>query len=121
MEEESFHQKLKRLIHEYILLTYKHTAKYPSEEKFGLTSQDRRAAVSIMLNYVEGYARMKSGVMVHQFETAYGSLKESIYCRFLAKELAHITVEEYEKALALKEKIGGMLYGTIDGIKNKSK
>jgi four helix bundle protein len=119
MKEETFHEKLKRLIHEYIMLSYKHTKKYPSGEKFGLTSQDRRAAVSIMLNYVEGYARMKTGVMVYQFETSYGSLKESIYCRFLAKELKYITTTDYLEALALKEKIGGMLCGTIEGIKKR--
>ena len=46
-----------------------------------------------MLNYIEGFARMKLEVMVYQFEIAFGSLKESIYCRFLAKELNYIFEE----------------------------
>lgn len=121
MGKKSFHDVLKEKTHNYVLLTYKHTKKYPGDEKYGLTSQDRRAAVSVMLNYVEGFARMKFGPMTNQFEIAFASLKESIYCRFLAKELKYITVEEYAEALVLKNKIGGMLYGTIEGIKKKMK
>ncbi|MFZ2190176.1 MAG: four helix bundle protein [Candidatus Magasanikiibacteriota bacterium] len=121
MKEGNFHDELKRFIHEYVLLSYIHTKKYPVDERYGLTSQDRRASVSVMLNYVEGFARMKFGVMVNQFEIAYASLKESIYCRFLSKELNYISEEEYKQALILKEKIGKMLYGTIQGIKNKNR
>lgn len=121
MKEDNFHDKLKGLIHEYVLLSYKSTKRYPLDEKFGLTSQDRRASVSVMLNYVEGFARMKFGVMVNMFEISFASLKESIYCRFLAKELNYITVEEYRQALILKERIGAMLYKTIEGIKNKNR
>jgi len=119
MEEESFHDKLKRLIHEYVLLTYRQIKQYPNDERYGLTSQDKRAAVSVMLNYVEGFARMKLGVMANQFEISYASLKESIYCRFLAKELGYISVQDYKEALVLKEKISPMLYGTIQGINKR--
>lgn len=120
MEELKFHGRLKKLIHEYILLTYKQTNKYPSEEKFGLISQDRRASVSIMLNYIEGYARMKPLIVINFFETSYASLKESIYCKYLGTELGYIDKVEYHQALALKEEIGAMLYKTIEGLKNKN-
>lgn len=78
-----------------------------------------RGAVSVMLNYVEGYARMKVGVTINQQEISYASIKESIYCRFLAKELEYITEEEYGRALVLKDEIGAMLYTNIKGIKDK--
>lgn len=116
-----FHLRLKKLIHEYILLTYKSTQKYIVDEKFSLTSQDRRAAVSIMLNYVEGYARIKRLVMLNFYEISFGSLKESIYCRYLAKELKYIGNSEYNQALDLKDEIGAMLYKTIEGLRNKIK
>lgn len=115
---EQFHDKLKRIIHEYVLLSYQSTKKYPSDERFGLMSQDRRASVSVMLNYIEGYARMKSGVMIQLFEISYGPLKESIYVRYLAKELGYISPDEYQRAFSLKEEIGAMLYSTIDRLKN---
>jgi len=120
MKEGSFHETLKKYIHEYILLTYAHSKQYPKDEVYGLTSQDRRAAVSIMLNYVEGFARMKTGITTNQYETSFASLKESIYCRYLASQLNYITHEEYIAAFALKERIAPMLYKTIQGIKQKN-
>lgn len=115
----TFHEKLKMLIHEYIMLTYVHSKEYPNDERFGLTSQDRRSSVSIMLNYVEGYARMRIAVKQNMYETSFGSLKESIYCRFLARELGYISDEDYTSAHELKEQIAPMLYASIQGIKNK--
>jgi four helix bundle protein len=121
MSDMNFHSKLKGLIHKYILLTYKLSKKYPSDERFGLTSQDRRSAVSVMLNNVEGYARMRPAVQLNFCETAFASLKESIYCRYLAKELGYISQEEYDEAFALKEKIAPMLYKTMEGLRRKRK
>lgn len=116
---DQFHKRLKSLIHSYILLTYTSTKKYPDDERYGLISQDRRAAVSVMLNYVEGYARMKPLVTLNFYETAYGSLKESIYVRFLATELGYISQDEYRKALLFKDEIAAMLYSTIEGMRKK--
>lgn len=62
---------------------------------------------------------MRSKVMISQAEIAFASLKESIYARFLAKELKYITVEEYRQAFKLKEEIAPMLYKTIKGAKQK--
>lgn len=116
-----YHNKLKELIHEYILLTYKLTNKYPKDERFGLISQDRRAAVSVMLNYIEGYARMKVLVTLNFQETAYASLKESIYCRYLAKCLGFINEIEYKQSFKLEDEIGAMLYKTLEGLRKKGK
>ena len=92
---------------------------YPHDERFGFISQDRRAALSVMLNYVEGYARIKQKVMINFFEISFGSLKESIYCRFLAMNLEYISESDYKKAHILKEEIAPMLYSTIGQMKNK--
>lgn len=121
MQEGKFHDRLKLLIHKYVLLTYQLTKKYPGSERFGLISQDQRSAVSVMLNYVEGYGRMKEKVTLNFFEMSYGSLKESIYIKFLAKDLEYIAEEDYKKSLKLKDEIGAMLYKTIQGIKEKNK
>ena len=55
----SFHNELKKNIHEYIKLVYKLTKNFPAEELYGVVSQLRRASMSVMLNYVEGYARRR--------------------------------------------------------------
>jgi four helix bundle protein len=119
MGEKNFHDQLKEYIHEYILLTYASTKKYPKDEQYGLTSQDRRAAVSVMLNYIEGYAGGTWNMTAHQYEIGFASLKESIYARYLAKELGYISEEMYKEALVLKEKIAPMLYTTIRGIRQR--
>lgn len=119
MEEHSFHDRLKILIHEYVLLSYKLSAKYPADERFGLVSQDRRASVSVMLNYVEGYARMRDAVKLNFYETSFGSLKESIYVKFLAKNLKYITEDDYQKVKFLENEISAMLFSTNEGIRKK--
>jgi len=72
-----------------------------------------------MLNYIEGYGRMKSGSKQQFYETSFASLKESIYCRYLASIQKYIPTEEYEKARELKDEIGAMLFATIRGIQRK--
>lgn len=59
-----------------VKLIYQATAKFPSDEKFGLISQMRRAAVSIPSNIAEGQARRTTGDYVRFVSTAEGSLAE---------------------------------------------
>lgn len=113
----SFHERLKELINEYILLGYKISKKFPKEELYGMTSQCRRALLSVMLNYVEGYARTRKKVMLNFYETAYGSLQESIYVFYLAVRLNYIKVEEYNQLFEFKEEISKMLWSTLEGLR----
>lgn len=87
---EGFHNDLKKVIDEYIFSGYKITNKFPRSEIYGMTSQCRRALLSIMLNYVEGYGRTKKKVMLNFYEISFGSLKESIYVFYLAFRLEFI-------------------------------
>jgi four helix bundle protein len=59
-----------------VKLTYELTAKFPSEEKFGLISQMRRASVSIPSNIAEGQARRTTGDYIRFVSNAEGSLAE---------------------------------------------
>ena len=63
----------------YVHLVYKVTKDFPKEERIGVISQFRRSSLSVILNYIEGYARRRPAVQLNFFETAYGSLKESAY------------------------------------------
>jgi len=112
----SFHDDLKKYIHEYIKFVYEITKKFPREELYGITSQFKRAVMSIMLNYIEGYARKnktKSKIYKNFLETAFGSLKESKYLLFFSYDIKYISKKEYEHGLALSDKIGAMLWGVI--------
>lgn len=63
----------------YAHSVYELTKQLPKDELFGLTSQLRRAALSVPLNIIEGYARQSTKVQVQFLHVSYGSLKESQY------------------------------------------
>ncbi|MCF7846364.1 MAG: four helix bundle protein [Candidatus Peribacteraceae bacterium] len=75
--ELRFHEKLKQKMDEYVHFIYAVTRKFPREETYGVTSQIRRSSLSVILNYIEGYARMRDKVHKNFLEISYGSLKES--------------------------------------------
>ena len=90
------HLKLRafELADELAVLTYRVTRVFPKEEIFGLTSQMRRAAISVPSNIVEGCAR-ESQSEYHRFlEIAFGSLRELHYQFGLATRLGYIKEPE---------------------------
>lgn len=115
MRETKFHEDLKKKADEYAHLVYKLTKQFPAEEKFGIISQIRRAALSVILNYIEGYARSKERDKVYKnfIEVAYGSLKESKYLLHFSLIEGFISREEYSTAVKLAEDIGAMLWGIL--------
>lgn len=103
-------------MHQYVKLIYKLAKNFPQDELYGVTSQIRRSAISIILNYIEGFARRKSDnckVYRNFLEISYGSLKESKYLLFFSYEEKYIIEEEYKSALLLADKIGKMLWSLI--------
>ena len=75
MEQENrFHDKLKIKMDEFAHFVYKITKKFPKDELYGMTSQLRRASLSVILNYIEGYARIRNKVYLNFLETSYASL-----------------------------------------------
>lgn len=100
------HTKLRafELADELVVMIYRLTRVFPKEEIYGLTSQIRRAAVSVPSNIVEGCAR-SSKVEYHRFlELAFGSLRELSYQYGLSIRLGYIS-EGDNAIIACKLKI----------------
>jgi four helix bundle protein len=112
----SFHETLRQKMDEYVHLIYAISRKFPREEIYGVTSQLRRSALSVILNYIEGYARMRSKVHKNFLEIAYGSLKESKYLLDFSLKEKYLIESDYQKAVRLADEIGAMLWTTMQKI-----
>ncbi len=102
--------------HKLVLEVYKLTLKLPSEEKFGLVSQMRRAAVSVPANIAEGFKRMGQQEKARFYNIAAASLEELRYyfilCRDLNFKLEYLQLEKQS------DHIGRMFYGLIRSVKD---
>ena len=105
-------------MHEYVRNTYKITQKFPREELYSSVSQIRRAALSVVLNYIEGYCRRRKLVQLNMYEISYGSLGESRYVYHLAFDLGWISREELDIAVTLAEEIGAMLWSELESVES---
>lgn len=96
--------------HELVLLIYKLTNKFPSDEKFGLSNQMRRAAVSVASNIAEGFKRNHIKVSLNFYNIASGSIEEIKYQLLLSKDLNYIELNQYNDMLSLSEEVSKMLH-----------
>jgi len=115
-----FQKKLKSKMNVYVHAVYKLKKYFPKEELYGSVSQLRRSALSVILNYVEGFTRQRKKVQLIFFETSYGSLHESIYLIEFALEERWIKQEYYDYCFKLADEIGAMLWTEIKSVKIKS-
>lgn len=98
---------------------YQITQKFPSDEKFGLVSQMRRAAVPVPSNIAEGQARRTTGDYIHFVSNAEGSLAELETQLIIAIELNFCPKNEAENSFALMLEIRKMLNALRRTLMNK--
>src|SRR5579872_3663713 len=79
--------------HQFVLAVYRLTELFPDREKFGLSHQMRRAAVSIPANIAEGFGKRSQAEKARFLNIAEGSLEESRYYLILAQELGYGSTE----------------------------
>ncbi len=112
-QNKTFHNELKIKMDKYVHLVYKLSRNFPREEMYGSTSQIRRSSLSVILNYIEGYARNNGKVHKNFLEISYGSLKESKYLLYFSLIEKYISETDYKEAVKLADEIGAMLWSTI--------
>jgi four helix bundle protein len=92
--------------HRAVLAVYRVTGAFPREELYGLTSQLRRAMVSVPANIAEGFSRRGKADKVRFYNIAEGSLEESRYYLILARDLGFADTEHL---MANLDEVGKML------------
>lgn len=100
---------------------YRVSAAFPDQEKYGLTSQIRRAAVSVPSNIAEGYGRRRTGHYVHHLDIANGSLKEVETQLIIAGRLNFIEKEQAQTAWSLLQETGKMLTSLTRSLNDKKR
>ena len=97
--------------HGLVLEVYKASRGFPNSEKYGLTNQLRRAAVSVPTNIAEGYKRRSRRDFAHFLNVAESSLEETKYLLLLAADLGYLERSSYERISAMTDEVGRMLCG----------
>lgn len=104
--------------HRLVLGIYTLTEQFPSDEKYGIISQLRRAALSIPTNIAEGCGRSTERELVRFMDIASGSASEVDYLLYLAMELKYIDQDRYEAAGGELIEIRKMISGYVKTIRN---
>ena len=96
---------------EFVVTVYRMTDMFPKEERFGLTSQIRRAAVSVPANIAEGAGRRSDKEFSYFLSNAQGSASELATELLIAKKLGYLSDVDYDGGLKELDNIGRMIFG----------
>jgi len=102
-----------------VVICYRITSAFPKDELFGLTSQLKRAAVSVPANIAEGHGRATRGEYIHFLGIAQGSLRETETHLLIAERLKFTDPEQLQIARLQIEQVSKMLSSLISKLRNK--
>jgi four helix bundle protein len=95
--------------HRLALSVYEITEAFPASERYGLTAQIRRSAVSVPSNIAEGCGRGGWPELINFCQIAFGSLSELEYQLILAKDLRYVSEVQYQQEAGLLAEVKRML------------
>lgn len=104
---------------DWVETVYRCSTSWPSDERFGLISQVRRAAVSVAANIAEGAGRKGTGEFIQFIGIARGSLAEVETHLLIAARLGYLTAEQLKPLLADMERIARMLSALTTRLKQR--
>jgi len=103
--------------HENALMIYGQTKGFPKEEQFGITSQLRRASVSIPTNIAEGCGKSTKKDFANYLQTSFGSTQEVEYLLLLCFELGYLNKIQYDKLNSITNEVKAMLISLIKKVR----
>ena len=106
--------------HAFVIQVYCVTRFFPEDEKFGLTSQFRRAAVSIEANIAEGYKKMRKADKLRFLNISQGSLEECRDYIILSKDLGYLSSTDFQRLHNMIEESSKFLNMYCKGIINNN-
>lgn len=108
--------------HKLVLMIYKMTKSWPREEMFGLTSQIRRAAVSISSNIAEGFSRNSFKDKCNFYFISVGSLTELQNQSLIARDISYLNLNDFnlleQQSTQVSKLINGLIKKTKEFIRN---
>ena len=97
-------------------LIYSSSKSFPRDEIYGLTSQVRRAAVSIPSNIAEGQGRRTTADFLRHLSISYGSLREVETQTLIAERLQYLTTQRTQEILKMAGEVGRLLNGLTSSL-----
>lgn len=104
--------------HQLALCIYKESKTYPRDEIFGITSQTRRAVVSIAANIAEGCGRQSNNDLARYLNISLGSANETEYLLLLSRDLGYLKIEQSEQYIDQINEIKAMLIKLIERVRS---
>jgi len=106
---------------ELIREIYRSTEGFPASERFGLTAQLRRAAVSAASNIAEGFARTGPRETAHGLSVSLGSLAEIDTLFAIAEDLGYLTVERIAELESLRGRASRLTFGLMRKLRTRTR
>jgi four helix bundle protein len=116
-EERWKNLKIWELSDDLALKIYKITQSFPRDEIYGITSQIRRAALSVPTNIVEGCARKGDKEFAHFLNISFASLSEVKYLLHFSRNMSYLSDYEYEQVSKELDDLGKALWSFYAKVK----
>lgn len=120
--EKGYHKLLVwKKAKEYVSLIYKTTEQFPKSEEFGLKGQLRRAAVSVVLNIVEGYRRRSTKEFIRFIDIAQASLTEVEAILEISLDLEYLNDDQYVELENKRSELAFLLNSLVKSLRKNLK
>ena len=105
--------------HELTLLVYGLTERFPAREKFGITSQIRRAAASPVANIAEGFGRRTTAELLRSLQIARGEIEETRHFLILSRDLGFVSPADFERGAGSCDTVGKLINALATSLRKR--